>query len=165
MLRLLIDLLRLRANPQDLPYSRGLLAFALAGHVVADILGAIDGFPFERALLAALIDTTLLVAAAHTLLLARNLGSRAVQTLTALAATGALIGMVAWAVTGLVPPVVPAWAAWLPFLIWYLMVFAHVLRNALGISFPAALGLAVLYFVLSSGVSGAFLAPEMEAGS
>lgn len=154
--RLYTDLLFLRSNPQDLPYSRALLAGALAAHVLADTLGAIDWLPPGSALAAALLDTLLLVAIVHTLLMLRNSGSRAVQTLSALALAGAIIGLGAWGIAGLVPEAWPAWLAWLPFLVWYLAVFAHVLKQALEIPYPAALALGVLYFVLSSGVTGAF---------
>jgi hypothetical protein len=154
--RLYADLLFLRANPQDLPYSRALLAAALLAHVAADTLGALDWLPLGSALAAGVLDTLLLVAIVHTLLMLRNLGNRAAQTLSALALAGAIIGIGAWGITGLVSERAPAWLAWLPFLIWYLAVFAHVLRQALEIPYPAALALGVLYFVLSSGVTGAF---------
>lgn len=155
--RLYAELLFLRTNPQDLPYSRALLAGALAAHVLADTLGALDWLPPGSALAAALLDTLLLVAVVHTLLMLRNVGNRAVQTLSALALAGATIGLGAWGIAGLVPEHWPAWLAWLPFLVWYLAVFAHVLKQALDIPYPAALALGVLYFVLSSGLTGAFI--------
>jgi hypothetical protein len=155
--RLYTDLLFLRVNPQDLPYSRALLAGALIAHVTADMLGALDWLPLGSALVAGVLDTLLLVAIVHTLLMLRNFGNRAVQTLSALAMAGAIIGIGAWGITGIVPGDLPQWLTWVPFVLWYLMVFAHVLKQALEIPFPAALALGVLYFVLSSGLTGAFL--------
>jgi hypothetical protein len=155
--RLYTDLLFLRTKPQDLPYSRALLAGALVAHVAADTLGALDWLPAGSALAAGVLDTLLLVAIVHTLLMLRNLGNRAAQTLSALALAGAIIGLGAWGITGLVAERWPAWLVWLPFLLWYLAVFAHVLKQAMEISYPAALTLGVLYFVLSSGVTGAFV--------
>lgn len=155
--RVFADLLWLRANPQDVPYSHTLLGLALVAHAAADTVGALDWLPLGSALAAGVLDTLLLVAFVHTLLLLRNRGTRAVQTLSALAVTGAVLGLGVWGLTGLAPEGWPAWWLWLPFLAWYLAVFAHVLKQAIEIPAPAALALGILYFVLSSGATGLFI--------
>jgi hypothetical protein len=151
------DLLFLRANPQDVPYSRALLGLSIAAHVIADTLGALDWLPLGKSVAAGMLDTLLLVAIVHTLLMVRDRGSRAVQTLTALTMCGAILGLGVWGLTGLAPEGWPSWWLWLPFLAWYLSVFAHVLRHALDLPYPAALALGILYFVVSSGVTGMFI--------
>ncbi len=53
---------------------------------------------------------------------------------------------------------------WLPFLVWYAVVFGHVLRHAFTISFAAGVAIGFLYLVLSIGVTGAMVGPVSSEG-
>ena len=152
-------LLALRANPQDLPADPRVLGLALAAHVVADVLTLLGSVTLSQALVAAVLDTVLLVALAHTALLLRGFGARALQTLTALAGTGAAMALLHWLLSGAIPAESPL-VLGLPFLVWFVVVYAHILRHALSISIAAAFGASLLYLVVSLGIGGTVLPPE-----
>lgn len=161
-LMLFARLLVLRANPQDLPAEPRLLALALVAHVVADVIVLLDSVTWPQALFAALLDTVLLVALAHTALLLRGLGARAIQTLTALAGAGAVLSLLHWllaAATGQLSPLLLG----LPFLAWFVIVYAHILRHALSVSPAAAFGASLFYLLVSIGIGGLTLPAPAEA--
>ena len=161
--KIFLDLCLLRANPQDLPTSNRLLAAALVGHLLANVLTGLDGASLENALLAGVMDTLLLVALTHTGLMLRGVGARTRQTLTALAGCGALLAVLAWAVVTAAEAVTAhAWVAWLPFLFWFLAVYGHILRNALNVSLGVGLALAIGYVLLSLLVTGPFLLADVS---
>jgi hypothetical protein len=159
LLKIFLDICLLRAKPQDLPASDSVMLAALAAYVLADVVGVLDIVSAGGALLAAAVDTLLLLAATHLALRWRHLENRATQTLSALAGCGALISLLAWAAAGLVPVQVPAEWVWAPFLLWYTLVFGHILRHALSISLVVGVTASILYLVLSMGVTGLFLNP------
>ena len=154
-------LLVLRANPQDLPAEPRLLAAALAAHVCADVLALIDTASWGQALFAAVLDTVLLVALAHTALLLRGFGARAPQTIAALAGAGALLSIVHWLLSSAIP--VAPLVIGLPFLVWFLVVYAHILRHALSVAPAIAFGASLLYMIVSLGIAGVALPPPAEA--
>lgn len=147
----------LRGNPQDLPTSNLLLVSALITYGLADVVGVLDTLPAARALLAAAVDTLLLVAATQLALSWRHLENRLPQTLSALAGCGALLSLLAWAIAGLTRAWLPPSWVWGPFLLWYTLVFGHVLRHALSISMTAGVVASLLYLILSMGVTGLFV--------
>lgn len=155
-------LLVLRANPQDLPAEPRLLAAALAAHAFADVLALIDTASWGQALFAAVLDTVLLVALAHTALLLRGFGARAPQAIAALAGAGALLSLLHWLLSSATPFASPL-VIGLPFLIWFLVVYAHILRHALSVPHAAAFGASLLYMIVSLGVAGVALPPPAEA--
>lgn len=152
------NLCLLRASPQDLPSSNRLLGVALVAHLAANLLTGLGETGLENALIAGVMDTLLLVALTHTGLMVRNLRERTRQTLTALAGSGALLAVLAWAVVTLAETVTTqAWIAWLPFLFWFLAVYGHILRHAFNTSVGVGLLLATGYVLLSLLVTGPFL--------
>ena len=94
-LKIFLDICLLRANPQDLPDSDTLMLAALAAYGLADVIGVLDIVSVGGAVLAAAVDTLLLVAATHLALRWRHLENRVPQTLSALAGCGALISLLA----------------------------------------------------------------------
>lgn len=154
---LLMRLCLLRADPQDLPTSPVLLALALAAHLVLDVLTLLDAYSPARSLVGATVDTLLLIAVVHTTLLLRNLGHRTIQTLTALAFVGAIFSAVASLATITLGTWIPAVAVWGAVLLWYLVVFGHIARHALSLSFPAGVAIALGYFLLSVVVTGSVM--------
>lgn len=157
IIKTLLGICLWRAAPQDLPVSNSLLVSALIAYGLADVIGVLDNLSMDSAVLAAAVDILLLVAATNLLLHWRNLENRFVQTLSALAGCGALLSLVAWTIAevsrGWFPP---AWM-WAPFLVWYTLVFGHVLRHALSMSLAAGVGVSLLYLILSMGITGLFI--------
>lgn len=162
-LKIILGICLLRANPQDLPTSRVMLFSALIAYILADVIGVLDMLSVDRALLAAAVDTLLLVAAVHLALRWRQAENRLPQTLTALAGCGALISLLAWTTAGLAGERFPAEWVWAPFLVWYILVFGHVLRHALSIALSAGVAVSFLYLILSLGVTGLFVNPAPVA--
>lgn len=158
-LKILIGICLLRAAPQDLPASRGAMFAALVAYAAAGLLGVLDVLTFENAVLATAVDTLLLAAATHLVLQWRHLENRLTQTLTALAGGGALLSLLAWGAAGLAPQAFqPEWI-WAVFLVWYTLVFGHVLRHALSITLAAGVAASLLYLFFSIGVTGLFMNP------
>lgn len=156
-LKIFLGICLLRAKPQDLPTSNRLMLAALIVYGLADVIGVLDMLSFGSAALAAAVDTLLLIVATHLALHWRNAENRFPQTLSALAGCGALLSLLAWAVASLTREWLPPPWVWAPFLLWYTLVFGHVLRNALSVPFPAGVAASLLYIILSMGVTGLFV--------
>lgn len=156
MLWKLLEICLLRAGPQDLPAARQFLALALAGYFLVDVLILQLGFPFGAALAASLLDVLLLAAFVQIVLRIAAKPERFNQTLAALAGTGQLLGLLA---LPLIHATLNAEAAGnaasglmlarLAVLAWSLLVTGHILRHALSVSLMTAVGVAVLYSLLS----------------
>lgn len=158
-LKILIGICLLRAAPQDLPVSRAGMLGALMAYAAAGVLGVIDVLTPENAILATAVDTLLLAAVTHLVLQWRRLENRVTQTLTALAGCGALLSLLAWGAAGLAREAFqPEWI-WAAFLVWYTLVFGHILRHALSITLAAGVAASLLYLVFSIGVTGLFMNP------
>lgn len=159
LLKTYLRLCLLRANPQDLPGSSTLALSALAAYAAMDVVGVLDIIPPASALLAAAVDTLMLVAVTQLALRWRRFENRFSQTLAALAGSGALLSLAAWIVAELAAgSISPDWI-WVPFLVWYTVVFGHVLRHALSIPMAAGIAAGFLYLMLSMSVTGLFIHP------
>lgn len=67
--------------------------------------------------------------------------------------------LLAWGAAGLAPEAFqPEWI-WAVFLVWYTLVFGHVLRHALSITLAAGVAASLLYLFFSIGVTGLFMTP------
>ena len=87
----------------------------------------------------------------------RALGIAALSA--ALAGCGAFLSLLAWGAAGLVREVFqPEWV-WAVFLVWYTLVFGHILRHALSISLAAGVAASLFYLIFSIGVTGLFMNP------
>lgn len=158
-LKILIGICLLRASPQDLPASRAGMLGALVAYAAAGVIGVLDILTFDNALLVTVVDTLLLAAVTQLVLQWRRLENRLTQTLTALAGCGALLSLLAWGAAGLVREAVqPEWV-WAAFLVWYTLVFGHILRHALSITLAAGVAASLCYLIFSIGVTGLFMNP------
>lgn len=155
----LLRLTAFRANPQDLPAEPAVTAIALAAHVGANVLATIEAAPFVTALVVAVVDTVLLVAMLHTALLLRGFGSRALQAIAAAAGAGALLSMAHWLLLSATAHWLSPLSVSLPFLAWFIAVYAHILRHALSLSWAGGVGASLLYIIVSLGVAGTLLPP------
>jgi hypothetical protein len=159
MLRLItiwFDICLLRAGPQELPVSRVLLWLSLAVYTVVSFFLSQASYPSGIALQMAGMDVALLIVFAVVPLYLLDKSARICQTLTALAGSGAFLGLIALPVIlvmyrGQESGDVPLFAAllWLLLFGWSLLVMAHVMRHALSIPFPAGLGVAILYMLVA----------------
>jgi len=86
-------ILLLRAAPQSVSASPGLLWLSLLLHYGIGLLHALFSLPFAVAVSYALLSTLIMVAVVHGLLLLFRKHARYMQTLTALAACEALLGV------------------------------------------------------------------------
>ena len=161
-----LDLCLLRKGPQDLPASGFLLGLSLGCYAIISLLVAAPSSGFTIAVQLALVDTGMLIAFVTALLYLQSKTGRINQTLSALAGSGSLMGLVALPLVLLVDPgqaadQVPALLVgfWLLLLIWNLFVMAHIMRHALSCSFAIGLGAAVFYALVSMQVI-AILVPQ-----
>ena len=147
----LLDMLRLRAAPQDVPpgwlFAATLtLAYVAQGFIADQLLGDSEGAP--RSLLA--ITCQFVVVAM--LLKARGFRARLPQTLTALAGTGFIFGLLSLMILSRVDPdrAQPDLALFYLILFgWSLVVDAHIYRHAMAINMSLGVLVAVLIFALN----------------
>ena len=114
----LLNLMRFRSGPQDLPVGRGLLLLLV-------VLYLAQGF------------------------MARGLRVRTPQTLTAMAGTGFLFGLLSLAVLSRIDPANPQpnlALFYLALFVWSLLVDGHIYRHALSIKLGGGILIAVLVF-------------------
>jgi len=166
LLRQVRDLCLLRGDPQDLPWSPGLLVALLVAStaldaVVGNSLDA-DGNPFARSLLSSLVVFGLCWVA----LAMRDLRNRFVQAATALAATGIAFTLLQGGllmISGPFPESAATFTStqvvigWLLFatLLWQIAVTAHIVRHAADMRPGFALALAITWFIASIALQDA----------
>lgn len=147
----LLQLLRLRAGPQDLPSSwtvaTGLLALYVAlGMYSGQALGV------GNAVARSLAINVLQVVAVAVMLRLRGFPERLPQTISALAGTGVLLGLLAHVLLLQANPEVNQpllGLGWFAVFIWSLVVDAHIYRNALAVSLSVGVLIAVLLMAVS----------------
>jgi hypothetical protein len=168
-LTLFLKLCLFQAKPQDLPFSAPLLAGALALNFAVDVASLLRRYDLGQSLLGALLSTGLLMVFTYAVMRVRSTQSRTVQTLTALAGSGATFSAVA--LVALLPfsvsaPTPAATLVWLLFLAWAIAVYGHVLRHALDVPWFIAAAVAFLYLDVSIGLLNVVLEspalPEVE---
>jgi hypothetical protein len=147
----ILDMLRLRSGPQDIPggwliaASLG-LAYIGQGFVADQIMGDPDGAP--RSLLAISVQFCIVAM----LLNLRGYQARIPQTLSALAGTGFIFGLLSLLILTRVDPGKPQPDLALLYLIlfgWSLAVDAHIYRHALSVKFGIGALMAVLIFAVN----------------
>jgi len=148
LIRTLLDIMRLRSGPQDLPPGN-LLAVALAVAWLA------QGFLTDRALdeagsaQRALLSIALQFGVIVALLNLRKQAARIPQTISALAGTGIIFGLLALVLVLQLDPAKPqpnVALAYLGLFIWSLVVDGHIYRHALSTKISLGILVAVLIF-------------------
>ncbi|MEJ2059112.1 MAG: hypothetical protein P8Y64_01310 [Gammaproteobacteria bacterium] len=157
-LRPFLRLCLLNAGPQDLPALRGWFWTTLFLYFLVDWLLAMPGNGHLKGLGQSLLDTALLWVYTTLLLRLFRHTPRFMQTMTALAGSGAMIGTI---LLPLVYSMVYAQAqhaevgitgvAYLVIAGWLVVVYGHIFRQALGLRlFAAGLLVSILYLVTTS---------------
>lgn len=160
----------LKAGPQDLPASNALLAGALGAYMLIGVVLSLPGYNFGASLLQAMIDTVLLIGIAYAVLSLGKHSERYVQTLTALAGSGAIFGLAALPLFYFLNDSLAAGMAgdgagsswlivYLAMLIWVLTVYGHIFRHALSSSLAFGLLISLGYAVVTSAVIQALFPP------
>ena len=159
----------LRKGPQALPPSQTLLKFSLTAYGLSSLIFLLLIQEPFLALLQTLVDVALLVGTVYVVLTITRFGLRFVQTLTALAGTGTLLGLVALPIFIWIDQEVASnGAAVLPrllflgLIIWHISVVAHVLHHALSSNRWIGLLYALGYYFISWTVMD-FLFPLTES--
>ena len=145
----------LRMAPQDLPASSFLLVFSLAAHYLLGVMLYAVSAPLQQALLASAIGTGLLVIFAQSLLMLRGYATRSSQTLTALAGTDVVLGMIALPLTLIIQygnELALIALLWFGLVIWSVVITAHILRHALSLPMAAGVALSIAYLFVTVAV-------------
>ena len=148
-----IQVCLLRSRPQDLPASALLVYLTLGLHAFSGTLLALAYQPLPWALALGVFDTAVLALLTASLLYVSRQPVRLQQTLSALAGSGALLGVLAlvptwWWVatqTGGGDLSLPA-LTMLVLVVWSIVVMGHVLRHALSAPLPVGIGVAVVFY-------------------
>ena len=163
-----VDICRLRLAPQGLPASSFLLGAILTAFTLLNfIIGAVDVTP-RPAVAAALLNTGLLVLFTTIALRLRNHSARLPQTLTALAGSGALLGLLFLPIALLGSALESAAAknivavSWLLLLAWNVLIIAHILRHALSVPLSFGFTAALLYLWITFSSMYAFIYPLVQ---
>ena len=150
----------LRARPQDLPASTVLLSLSLIVYFVSGLLLSLLNADLGKSLILVCVDVFMLAGLVYLLLWIRMLTRRYVQTVTALAGSGAILELTAWpllywqniiSVTNSPALLIASLLLW-AWLVWNVIVVAHVLRHTLTTSFFNGTLLSVLYMFISVSV-------------
>lgn len=145
-----------KAGPADIPASHWLFKLVLLIYFLVGVVVSQIDHEFIISLVASLADTALLIATCWFLLRIRGLGSRFLQTVTAMAGTGSVLGVIGIPVFWLFRQVEPhgqltslVLLMVLVVMIWSMLVTAHIFRNALDIKAGMAAIITVVYIIVS----------------
>lgn len=144
----LVAMMRLRSGPQDLPAERGLLfllvfLYVAQGLLAGEVIGDPEALP--RTVLAIAVQFAVIAI----FLRLKHLRARTAQTLSAMAGTGFLFGLLSVVILAFLDPETqqPGLAAlYMGLFVWSLAVDGHIYRHALSIKMSQGVLTAVLIF-------------------
>ncbi len=145
----LLNMMRLRSGPQDLPAGRSLtlilaIAYLAQGFFADRILDETNTAP--RSMVAILVQFAIIAG----ILNVKSLTSRVNQTISALAGTGILFGLISIALLTRIDPERPQPELALMYLLlflWSLTVDANIYRHALSIKMGSGVLMAIMIFL------------------
>lgn len=169
LLQLFVDILLLRAGPQDVPASPALLAIAVMASALTSWLLALEVFAGPHAFARVAIELALMAALVLALLAFHGRSARFAQSFTALCGAGAILALLAWPLFGIAlgRPRGDEFGAlamlmlWLVYA-WNIVVIGHILRHALDSGLARGVVLALAFALLVAG-TGEWLLPAPEA--
>jgi len=149
LLRLFLDIALFRKGPQDVPDYPILFALTLVSDlVISTVVGILEG-DFVGAMLQATVASGLLLAFVALILLLTSHLERFRKTATAVLGCDALITLLALPVSLLSDVITGLSLLIIGILFWNLLVFAHILKHALGIGYALSVALALIYTLTS----------------
>jgi hypothetical protein len=153
-------ILLLRAGPQSVPASITVLWLVLLLHFAVGLLLALFAMPFFFSLLYALVSTLSMVAMVHGLMLLFKKPARTLQSMSALAAGEALLGLLLLPLSllyylGSQGDETSLLLALLSLLVmgWNVALAAHIFRHALGVSRGLGFLYSVVYLIMAVTLS------------
>lgn len=159
----MLNILRLHAGPQDLPADNGTLIFWVGIALIAGMVIGIPLYGFGQALALNVMDLVVLYAFVAILLSMQGVSDRWRQTFTAMAGTGAVLGLLMAFLMVLAGGPDPAREpeevatgvvfGMLVLLAWLLLVFGHILQQALGLGSRLVGMLTALGYIVVSSVA------------
>ena len=160
----MLNILRLQTGPQDLPADNGTLVFWVGIALIAGMVIGIPLYGFGQALALNVMDLVVLYAFVVIVLNLRRVPDRWRQTFTAMAGTGAVLGLLMAMLMLLAGGPDPAGdpeevstgllLGMLVLFAWLLLVFGHILQQALGLGMRlVGMLIALGYIVVSSVVT------------
>ena len=158
----------LRAAPQDIPASSALLLIALAVFFVMSFLVALTKLSFSQSLGAATADMVLLLFISYVMMWVKVTMNRWCQMATSMAATTALLGVIALPLAVMQVSLDPegmlvsfVMLFLLAVMIWNLVIVAHIFKHAVDANIYFAVILAGVYMYISLKImSVLFFRPE-----
>jgi hypothetical protein len=157
----MLEILRLRRGPQDLPADQGVMVFWMGASIFTGILVAAPMYGFTASVFLGALDLAVLYLFVLTLLGLQNLTARWLQTYTALVGVSAILGLVMAGLLWLFPQdpagqqvAVPGLVAYLGLVIWLLVAFGHILQQSLNLAARmTGVAIALGFLILSSLVT------------
>lgn len=147
--RLFLDIVLFKKGPQDVPDSSVLFALVLlADVVISTVVGALEG-DVSGALVQAFVASVLLLAFVALILLLTSHRERFQKTATAVLGCDALMTLAALPVSLLSGVLSGLGLLIMGILFWNLLVFAHILKHALGIGYALSVALALIFTLTS----------------
>lgn len=169
VLQLFVDLVRLRARPQDLPASDGLLLVCVIALAVTTTVALLPFYPVTTGSARVGLDLLLQLAIVQGVLRGIGHPERFRQTFTAICGTGVIFTLLAWPLYMILVDRDPshplAGAAVLVVLgiyVWAVTVLGHILRHAVEIRMSAALAFALLYVLITTAIGEMLVPPPGE---
>lgn len=156
-----IDICLFKASPADIPSSHWLMKISLLVYLVVGIVISRIDYNWQISLVTSFTELVLMIVVTSLLLQFRGLQMRFTQTITAMAATGSLLGFVGMPVMyffhqtqdqGQVSGL--AMLLLIAIVLWSLMVTAHIFRMALELKPANAVMLTIAYTILSLIIVG-----------
>ena len=147
--RLFRDIVLFKKGPQDVPDSPVLFALVLlADVVISTVVGALEG-DVSGALVQAFVASVLLLAFVALILLLTSHRERFQKTATAVLGCDALMTLAALPISLLSDVLSGLGLLIMGILFWNLLVFAHILKHALGIGYTLSVALALIFTLTS----------------
>lgn len=165
----LLEMLRLRARPQDLPASDALVLATLAAVALASLAAVAQMFPLARSAARVACDLLVQFALVRVALQATGRGVRFRQVFAAICGTSTLFVLIALPLYGLVggdttgKTTTFAAVLLLAIYVWSVVVTGHILRHAFDVRLGAGVALALVYVVVTV-LLGELIVPAPETG-
>lgn len=156
------DICRLRIGPQDLPTSSIFLGLTLLFYTFISLVLSLTEFSLQDAIKSSIVDISLLIVLPSSLLYIAHHSARIPQTLTAIAGTNSILGILTLPLVfwlkfygGETNPL--ALLLLLSLIGWGVLVYAHILRHALNISFFLAVMFTMFMNLLTFNILAQFV--------